>query len=199
VDAGTMTRLRRLLDSISPDQMSDRILRLVDEALNSFPQRQAVVRSGTEFRAVIINAWRHVHAQVWDACFDAASPQSELEWAQAERILNNIYGGREGWKTAMELAHTGVEGGLPGVLRRFAAAAAKLQMEGWIEAGVDAFWHASTFEERLSAVEAYLTEFSPLLPAELLERDPVLLLDEFPRILKHHPEVLLQVRRLPRR
>ncbi len=192
------SRLEQLLDSIAPYRTLDGVGRKIDDVLNTLVLPAATINSATELRALLVEAWRHVHGRVWGLHGALPEIDSSHEWAWCQRVLNAVYGGQEGWRSALELARTGVDGGLYGVVKAFLQKAAEQYLGKIIEAGIDSLWRQLSFEEQVAVTREYMSEYGSLLPASVADRSSVDLVLGFPRLLREHPRILQRASRIGR-
>ena len=190
------TDLDRLLAALDPEQTIEEAFRRADEAINSFPMRRAQILDWHEFTACMAEFVVHVEARILRlrrpvrAAFD-------FEWGRAASILMKIYG-RSGEKAAFEIARTGNEGGLYGVLKAVAMRIADDLSANEIRGRVHAFWQSHSPQEVLEASTEYLAKYGHLLPSEMTEGSAGRLRGGFVEVLKNHPKLEQQLRRVGR-
>ena len=192
------SRLEQLLDSIAPYRTLDGVGRKIDDVLNTLVLPAVTIDDATELRALFVEAWRHLHGRLWGLGEALPEIAPDYEWALCQRILNAVYGGKEGWRSALELARTGVDGGLYGAVKAFLQKAAEQYLGKIIEAGIDSLWRQLSFEEQIAVTREYMSEYGSLLPASVADRSSVDLVLGFPRLLREHPRILQRASRIGR-
>ena len=190
------TNLKQFLASISPLKTLDDVDQKIDEVLGAFPFRAARVESATEFREVLVQAWRHFYGRLWGLDQPLPEINPELEWDWCQRLLNAMYGGHQGWRTALELTSSGVESGLYGVVKDFCYQAAKEYLDSGIGHGIHGLWDRLSYDERVTMVDEYLGEYGHLLPEEVKSRSRTDWILDFPEILREHPRMLQRAGRI---
>jgi len=193
------TPLERFLFSLSPEHTWDGVGREVDETLNSLNLASATVRSATELRAIVVQAWRDFHGRVWGCSLTALDGTDDREWGWCREVLDAVYSTPDGWRTAMDLARTGIRHGTRGVLREFLEKAAERYLSQLIAIGVNQLWSQEPYEGRVAMMTEYLAKYGRLLPPSLSQGSIVDLMVDFPRVLTEHPRMLQRLRRLGRR
>ena len=96
------------------------------------------------------------------------------------------------------MARTGNEGGLYGVLRKFARRTVEGYAADEIAARVGDYWNNLSTEEKLDAPREYLRQYGHLLPSELTEGSAAGIRAFFPKVLKEHPRIIKGLRRIGR-
>lgn len=190
------TKLERLLDSIDPAQTLAEVDARVDEAFNSYPVCAARITEWEEFRACLVRFLHHIEARVlW---LRTSPPVSlEFDWGRCTALLHVIYG-RNGEKAAFELARTGAEDGLYGVLKALARQIARQYASNEIRGRIGIYWDGLTTDEQLAAASEYLGKFGHLLSAELIEGSAARVRANLPAVLEEHPRLLQRTRRVGR-
>jgi len=190
------TDLERLLQQLDPDRTIEATYRRADEAINSFPLRQARITQWNEFRGCLVEFIGHVEARIL-RMERPVRGMFDFRWDRATEILIKIYG-RNGEKAAFELARTGNEGGLYGVLKAVAMRVADDMSQTEIAARVGAFWDTHTPQEVLGAAREYLAKYGHLLPSELTESTAARVQANFLKVLENHPKLVQRLRRVGR-
>jgi len=193
------SKLELLLDSIDPRRTLDGVARYVDEAVNSFPFGSIQVESGTELRDEMVRFWRHLQPRMLGLGTNPLPECGPFEWEHCKRTLNAVYSNKTGWRTALDIARSGVEGGLTGVCRRFAERMMTEYVEQLIDAGVQSFWHGLSADERIAAAKEYVATYADVLPAAFVNKHPAELQELLPSILRQHPRMLQRFHRIGRR
>jgi len=193
-----LTPLERFLTSISPARTWDGVGREVDATLNHLVLPHATVGSATELRSILTQVWREFHGRVWG--LGAALPviNPDIEWDWCRRILDAVYGAPDGWRTALDLAGTGVRNGLRGVVGAFVEKACEQYLTQLIATGVQQLWPRQPYEARVAMITEYLAKYGQLLPPSLSHGSITDLIVDFPRVLKEHPRMMQRLSRLGR-
>jgi hypothetical protein len=191
-----MTDLDRLLETIDPDRTIEEAFRRADEAINSFPMRRAQINNWSEFTCYLAEFVVHVESGILRLPRPVRGPL-DFEWGRAAAIFIKIYG-RSGPQAAFELARTGNEGGLYGVLKAVAMRIADDLSKDEIAARVNAFWQSHSPQELLKASSEYLARHGHLLPAEMTESSAARIRANFLQVLENHPKLVQQFRRVGR-
>lgn len=191
------TQLDRLLDSIHPDRTTVAISRSINEALNRFRSRNVAITDWEAYRRHLVDFHQHVEQHI----LGLRQPHSggfEFDWGRCMQVLRGIYG-PSGFKAAFEIARTGNEGGLNGVLRKIAEAMAEGYAHNGIAGRVHTFWNGLSASEKIAAGQEYLAKFGHLLPSELAEGGGARILADLPKVLQEHPRIIERLSRVGRR
>ncbi|MFQ5705679.1 MAG: hypothetical protein ACE5HT_16895, partial [Gemmatimonadales bacterium] len=81
----------------------------------------------------------------------------DFEWGRCVRLLIQEYG-QNGEKAAFELARTGNEGGLYGVLKKLARRVAPQYGENEVFARISTWWDPLSVDEKLATGDDYIEE-----------------------------------------
>ncbi|MBM3333548.1 hypothetical protein FJY63_02700, partial [Candidatus Sumerlaeota bacterium] len=187
-----MTTLDDLLDAIDPRNTLDKREADADEALNTFPRKLALIERWDGFRFYMARFYCHVvstlhHlAQPIELSFD-------LHWSMCAGILTTLYG-PGGFRVAFEIARTGKELGLYGIMKAVAKQIAKEQADKVIHSLVDAFLNHLNPEEQERISVEYVQKFGHLLPSELREGRAVRITRNLQKILQQHPAMVQKLR-----
>ena len=192
------TPLDRVLESLHPDRTLDEVDRRADEAINSFSVPSSRITDWEAFRSCAIRFMRHVEGRILriQGTFDY-DPGMAFDWGRCCRILCREYG-PNGEKAAFEMARTGNDGGLYGVLKRIARSMAKEFAEAEIRARVFHYWNGLSVDEKLEAGDEYLEKYGHLLPSELTESSAARVRANMPKVLEEHPKMLRRLEELGR-
>lgn len=191
-------RLKQLLDSIDPQRTADGLQQRADRVFNAFTLSSARARSGSAMRDILVRFWRKMRAGVLDIDEAWLPRDDQHDWDRCQEILRRIYRRPDGWRVAAEVATTGVDSGLYGVLRRVANQIVLDRVRELVSQGVQSLWWRIPFETRLSIIAEYLQAYRPVLAPHLRDRDPAELHDSFPTILMEHPFTVRHFRRIGR-
>ncbi len=191
-----MTELDQLLTSIDPQKTVEETEARADRAINSFSFNEADATQWDVFRSHLINFMRHIEAALLGA---RALPEAstDFEWGRCVRLLLQEYG-QNGEKAAFELARTGNEGGLYGVLKKLASRVARQYGENEVSARIGRWWDQLSIDEKLAAGDEYIGKWGHLLPSELTEGSAARIRANFPKVLEEHPRLVQRMRRLAR-
>ena len=189
-------KLKELLDSIHPSRTLDQTAGRADEAINTFSAGRSQITDWDEFRRCVIRFARHVDTKILRA---RRMPNMELDyaWGHYSKVLLTAYG-RNGEKAAFEMVRTGTEGGLYGVLRKYARTRADQFSQDDVDGRVARFWEGLSATEKLEAADEYLAEYGHLLPSELTENRAVRLKMDFPKVLAEHTRMMQRLSRIGR-
>jgi hypothetical protein len=182
------TPLMRLLASIHPQRTLHDTARSADDAINSFPLKSAQITDWETYRRCIADFGRHVDTRILKLR-NMPSTDLDFAWGLYSKVLRKAYGSN-GEKAAFEMARTGVSGGLLAVLRKFAQLQATQYAENEIRGRIFHYWEKLTVDQKLRAVDEYLTTYGHLLPSEMTEGDATRLRMNFPGVLAEHPRLL---------
>jgi hypothetical protein len=123
------------------------------------------------------------------------APNLQYSFGRLLPVLNQIYG-KSGFKAAFELARSGAEGGIYGVLKRVAQHLARQYAQNEIHARIRVYWNGLSIPEKHSAADEYLREFGHLLPEQLTEGSAVRVHADFPKVLEEHVHLLESLRQI---
>ncbi len=189
-----MTDLDQLLASIDPQRTVEETEARADRAVNSFCFNKAQLTQWDEFRSHLIKFMRHIEATVLRV---RKMPEASMdfEWGRCVRLLLQEYG-QNGEKAAFELARTGNEGGLYGVLKKLARRVARQYGENEVSARIGTWWDQLSVDEKLAAGDEYIEKWGHLLPSELTEGSAARIRANLPKVLEEHPRLVQRMRRL---
>ena len=190
------TKLERLLDAIDPDRTLEETFNRANQAINTFDGKAAQIDKWDDFRHCIAEFLRYV-----DTCVlrlrRPLAVSSDYYWSRSVRILLKLYG-IQGEKAAFEMARTGNEGGLYGVLKAVAMKAAEEYSENEITARIGSYWQGFSVDEQLEACDEYLAKYGHLLASELTEASAARIRANFPKVLQQHPHLISKTRQVGR-
>ena len=189
--------LKELLDSIHPRRTLDQTAGRADEAINTFSAGSSQITDWDEFRRCVIRFAKHVDSKI--LCIHRM-PDMELDyaWGHYSKVLQEAYGRSSGEMAAFEMARTGNEGGLYGVLRKFAKTQAEQYAQNEIQGRISRFWIGLSATQKLKAADEYLAEYGHLLPSELTESGAARVKMNFPKVLAEHPRMMQRLGRIGR-
>jgi len=184
------TRLDRLLAFISPDKTIVETYNRANEAINTFHADTAQIDNWDQFRYCMAEFLRHV-----DFCTlrlrRPVDVSSEYYWGHCIPILLRVYGA-SGVKAAFEMARTGHEGGLYGVLKAVAMHRADEYIQNEISAKVITYLDSLSVDEQFDACSEYISKYGYLLPSEITEGNAIRIRANFRKVLEKHPRLLLK-------
>ena len=193
------TKLERLLESIHPTRTIDEVSRRMDQAVNSFQAGSSRITDWREFEKCIARFMVHLQNHVLRLRKPRHLTEEYIEYDlhHGFMVLQKLFG-KNGEKAAFEMARTGNEGGLYGVLRKFARRTVEGYAADEIAARVGDYWNNLSTEEKLDAPREYLRQYGHLLPSELTEGSAAGIRAFFPKVLKEHPRIIKGLRRIGR-
>jgi len=191
-----MTRLDRLLESIDPARTLDQVSARADAAINLFRLKSGIIGDWTEFRKILTEFYRHVENNIL-RIRPSFSGDPDIDWGRCCRLLIKEYGAN-GEKAAFEIARTGTEQGLYGVLKAVARRMIDEYAGNEIAARISNFWEALSTHEKLAASQEYLDKYGHLLPPELTGGSTARIRANFPKVLQEHPRILKRLRGIGR-
>jgi len=187
-----MTRLDSLLNSIDPDKTINQVSVRVDDAVNSFKIKSGIVKDWDTFKTLLINFFRHTENVVL-RLKNFCSPDPDIDWGRCVRFLLKEYG-LSGDKAAFEMVRTGTQGGLYKVLKSIAWQMVKDYSGNEIKARISHFWDSLTLDEKLAAVDEYISKYGHLLPSEITEGSAARIKGNFVKVLEEHPRLIHRFR-----
>jgi len=193
------SKLERILESIHPNKTIDDVSRRVDRAVNSFRSGSSRISDWDEFLKCIARFMVHLQNHVLCLRKPRKLTDEYMEYDIHHGILamQRLFG-RSGEKAAFEMARTGNEGGLYGVLKKIALYSVEEYAGNEIKARIRDYWNNLSIEEKLAAPEEYLRKYGHLLPSEFTEASAARVRAFFPKVLEEHPRVIQRLGRLGR-
>jgi len=190
------TDLDHLLACIHPARTLEQVECRASEAINTFPMPSGRVGEWDEFRYLLIRFLRHLDTHLLSLRKPCpAGP--DFEWGRCAQVLMQAYG-PEGEKAAFEMARTGNEGGLYGVLKEVARRMAESYAVNETTARVGRYWNGLSADEQLAVGDDYLRRYGHLLPSELTEGSAARLRANLPRVLREHPALVRRMAQIGR-
>ena len=190
--------LRNILRNVDVEQSEATLSRLVDEAIMTLPMRSACAQSASELRTAAITLWRNIHTRILGLAPESDALTDDHAWQQCVRLLNSIYEGPRGVQAAVQIACSGVEGALCGVMGKLAARILVSHQAARIRAGAEALTATLSLAEQLEVVQDYCGRYCEILPPEILRQTPAELVPKFARILEKHPQMMATFRQIGR-
>jgi len=160
-----MSKLDQLLESIHPHRTREVIHRRADEALAGFRIRANIVSDAIVFHDIVCRFVGHLDNHLRLVPYHVELP-ADMRWRRAVELLRKTLG-PHAELAAFDMARSGAEGGLYGVLRRLAREAVAEQADKEVAQRVDSFCQRLTAEEYLAAGQEYLCKHGHLLPREM--------------------------------
>jgi len=190
------TKLDNLLESIDPSRTLDQVSARVDEALNSFQMKSGIIKDWEGFRTVLTGFYRHVENVVL-RIRPSWSPDPDIDWGRCCQLLIKEFGAN-GEKASFELARTGSEQGLYGVLKAVTRRMISEYVGNEITAKIGIFWEGLSTDEKLAVSEEYLDKYGHLLPSELTSGSAARIRANLLRVLEQHPSIMKRLRNIGR-
>lgn len=190
------TAVGRLLDEIHPDRTRNALLTRMDETINRFRIGKNRVDDAIAFAGLVGRFVNELDMRLDILPSSAALPEP-MQWQRAVRLLRKVYG-PHGEVAAFEIQRAGAEGGLYGVLKRLALAAAEERIEEVVSLRVDGFCQRLSAEEYLATGGEYLSKYGHLLPAEIQRGFATRARLSLAAVLKQHHLLLVQTTRVGR-
>lgn len=184
--------LDQLLASIDPEIVAEETSARADIAVNSFPMNQGLITQWEDFKDIMSRFAAHMDSQVL-RLYTPREVDFDHDWGYACRMLMKLYG-RNGEKTAFELARTGNEGGLYKVLKNLAQQILEEYTHNEIKAKINYFWNRLSTDEKFAAIDEYLSNYGHLLPSELTEGSTARIKDNFPKVLEEHSQLMQRLK-----
>jgi len=183
------SKLDRLLDSIHPSRTIEELGRRADDAINAFAGGSSQITDWNEFRSFVVRFHRHLEGRLLGVRGEMPAGSEAFNRGRCGQVLTHAYG-PSGEKAAFELARTGNEGGLYGVLKKIAEILAEQYARNEVEARVLHYWNGLSVDEKLAAGNEYLDKYGHLLPSELTEGSGARVRADLPKALQEHPRLM---------
>lgn len=188
--------LEKLLNDIDPAHTFDSCLSRADQALNTFRHSRASVDHIDQFEELMAEFFCHVDSVLLNAR-DTSFYDREFCLFRCETVLKDLYGPR-GKIVAYDMAHTGKQGGLFAVMKSVSLRQAEIYAENMVSYKVEEYWDRADPDQLLSDCDRYLRRYGHLLPGELTEGSGARVKAHFRQILKQHPQILRNTRKVGR-
>jgi hypothetical protein len=186
------TKLDKLLERIDPVNTLDRYEARVYAAFNSFPIPRDGMPTEAEFDDLLGRLEFHLLTVQQDSTRPYPAQDHDFWCGQMHARLRQLYGQR-GERVAWEMARTGIDGGLYGVLKALVDHFARQWAERIIASEIANYYQALTVDERLAAPGEYLAKFRHLLPADIRHGLDHRLAGAFTSVLEQHPRLIQQI------
>ena len=185
------TKLDRLLEFIRPERTMVETFNRANEALNSFRIDTARIEQWDQFRYCMAEFLRHL-----DFCVlrlrKPVDVSTDYYWSRCQQVLFRVYRSN-GEKAAFEMARTGNEKGLYGVLKAVAMHMAEKYSKNEISAKVDAYLESLSLDEQFEACSEYIAKYGHLLPSEITEGSAGRIRATFHKVLEEHPGLIQRI------
>lgn len=181
------SKLDRLLEAIDPVRNYEPLWARANEGLNTFPMENASEGDWNEFNRLLARFFCHME----NVMLRLKSPMPvdyRFHGSRCSRLLKKEYGDQAD-KAAFEMARTGVEGGLYGVLKTLARLMVEEYAGNEIRARVSDFWNNLSLDEQLELPTEYIDKHGHLLPSELIEGSAGRIRINFTKVLEKHPQL----------
>ncbi len=188
--------LDQLIKEIDPANTFDNSLARADKALNSFRHSRAVVDNIDQFEELMSTFFCHIDAVLLNAR-DQSFYDREFFLSRCETVLKDLYGPR-GKIVAYDMAHTGKQGGLLTIMKSVSLRQAEIYAKNMVSNYVEEYWRQADPDQIFSDCEKYLQKYGHLLPIELTEGSGARVKANFRQILKQHPQILRNTRKVGR-
>ena len=191
-----MSKLDDLLENISPQKTIERNYNMANEAVGSFDWQKATVDTWEEFKLCMAKFSKHIDERVLRIKEPVDISLAEY-WKFCIRPLITVYGSN-GDITAFTIANTGNEGGLYAVLKAFAMQKAEEYTKNEIGANVYLYWKRLSADEKVQAMDEYLSKYRDIIPSELLEFSGATLKSSFWKVFEQHPFIVQKLQQAGR-
>ena len=188
------TKLDKLLQSIDPSRVLDKVSADVDRAVNSFSMRRAKIEDWEEYEEFLAGFLRHIESVVL-RLGSKAPHAKDIYWARCSNILEKKYG-QNGFKTAFEMVRTGKNGGLYRILKIIADQMTENYAQNEISGRITYYLEELTIDEKLAAADEYHNKFGHLLPSDFTDANAARLKIHFEKALNEHPKIIQRMRRI---
>ena len=185
------TKLDRLLEFIRPERTMVETFNRANEAVNTFRIDTARIEKWDQFRYCMGEFLRHL-----DSCVlrlrKPVDVSTDYYWSKCQQVLCRVYRSN-GEKAAFEMARTGNEKGLYGVLKAVAMHMAEKYSKNDISAKVDAYLRSLSVDEQFEACSEYIAKYGHLLPSEITESSAGRIRANFHKVLEEHPGLIQRI------
>jgi len=188
------SRLAVLLRGIEP--VPDQVDRCIDQAFNTFPMPAPMITQMDDFVRCMAQFYCHIESGIMGIRGGRPCHPSMDSSMCFERLRKKY--GDSALQATFEMARTGNEGGLLGVLKTVAALLSREHSDNRIGLAVSCYWNNCKPRDLLADGTEYKREYGHLLPSELTEASAGRLYANFAKVLKEHPYLMRQIRRVGR-
>ena len=190
------SKLDQFLETIDPSRNYEQLWARADNGLNSFSLGRATETDWDEFNKLLARFFCHME-NVMLRLNPPMKTDHGFHGGRCRHLLKKAYGDQAD-KAAFEMARTGVEGGLYGVLKTVAQLMVEEYAGNEIRARAGAFWNGLSLDEKLEVPTEYIKKHGHLLPSELTEGSAARLRMNFLKVLEEHPRLFMNVQRVGR-
>ena len=191
-----MSQLDEFLDSIDPSRTIDVVRARADESMNRFEAENGAADSWEDYRQTLARLYCQLEHDLLNRR-TMREVDFDMDWGRCIHLLSQAYG-PNGEQKAYEYAHTGMEGGLYGVLKSVASGLADQYATTEIDARASEFFQEISTDKIFEVAEEYVEKHGNLLPPEYAESNAVSVKMNLMRVLTQHPWSLDRVRRTGR-
>lgn len=190
------TPLEALLSAIDPEQIHLENERRADEVLNSFAMPGATVPDWAAFRECVARFLCHAE----NLMLGLTPPMAVIpdrHFGRACWLLSKTFG-VDASAIACNIAISGVEGGLPKILRIIARNLAEDYSVNQTKAMISGYWNRLSLAEKHAACQEYLDKYGRFLPPDVTGGGAARLRAFFPQFLEKHPQLMRSLRQVGR-
>ncbi len=188
-----MTSLQWLLTELEP--IPDRIGRLVDRAIETFPWRIARFSHGDEYTAWMAALYCHLECTVLGV--SGRPPHPDIDLRRAWDLLRGPYGG-DTPQTLYDVARSGSEGGLRQIMNTMAECYRDAYAEQLVSNVVACYLTGRSPAKLLSDAREYVALHGNIIPPEIYEGGAARIMAHFSKVLELHPFVTQRLRQTGR-
>ena len=183
-----------LLRDIDPCNNFDQLSARANQAIDSFRLESGIVDKWDKFIDIMAEFYCHVDCRVLNTIAVRKS-NYDYDWDRCISLLKKQFG-PQGDKAAFEIAKTGVEGGVYGLLKTIAGLMIDDYAEREISARVGVFWSELTVDQQIASPQEYIEKHERFISPELKEGGAVRIRANFRKVLEEHPRLIRRLRRL---
>lgn len=191
-----MTKLDEVLKKIDPKNTIDYFNAILDKALNSYHYSMSSIGDFDKLLKLLGDFYWYMEKKMLGLDDDFEQPE-DMRIGFCEEILSKIYGRH--YRTAVfDIAKSGVEGGLYGILKKIGETMARKNAERRIDIAAADFCNELMNDLKLydQTVKEYAEKYGHLLPKRLLEDGTIDLKINFYEVLKNHPYLVKRMREI---
>lgn len=126
-------------------------------------------------------------------------PALKLHAGHAPALLLEREYGANAHLHAFDIARSGAEGGLWGILQTLARLTQEQMFERLSLVVVTSYWQSTSAEQLVKDAHDYLKEYGHLMPGEMTEGSQAFLLGNFRKVLLEHPNLIRKLSHALRR
>jgi hypothetical protein len=191
-----MSRLDDLLKEIDPRKTIDGFGRILDRAINSYERSSSTINDYHELMEELGHFYWHLESEFLGVG-DEVNPGSEWNEGMCGRVLEESFG-RNYRTTVLEMARSGVGGGLREIYRKIGEVMSGKWAQKKIDYEVIQFQNEAIgdFDLFEKSVREYANRYGHLLPRDLTEKDNCNLKIKFFQVLNSHPYMIKRMREI---